>query len=121
MPDGPALVFAEKAGHRFGGAVVGPGDAAPEIRLARADEPPISIPKPAPPPLPRAEERRIARELIAPLIRPARAGSLGPMGQAVIPALARVDPDRVLEMLENRVLPQATNVLCQVALRSARG
>ena len=120
VPGGPALVFAEKAGHRFGGAVVGPGDAAPEIRLARADEPPISIPKPAPPPLSRSEERRMAQELIVPLIRPARAGSLGPMGQAVIPALARVDPDRVLEMLENRVLRQPTDVLRQVALGSSR-
>ncbi len=86
VPGGPALVFAEKPGYRFGGAVVGPADATVEIRLARADEPPVSIPKPAPPPLSRAEERRMARDLIAPLIGPARAGSLGPMGQAVVPA-----------------------------------
>ncbi len=86
----------------------------------RVEEPPISIPKPVPPPLPRAEERFLALELIAPLIDPARAGSLGQMGQAVVPALARVDPDRVLEMLENRVLPHAANVLQQVALRSSR-
>ena len=116
VPGGPALVFAEKAGYRFGGAVVSPGDGPVEIRLARPDEPPISIPKPVPPPLSRAEERSIALELIAPLINPARAGSLGQMGQAVVPALARVDPERVLEMLENRAVPQAANVLCQVAL-----
>ncbi len=116
VPGGPALVFAEKTGCRFGGAVVGPGDAQVEIRLARAEEPPISIPKPVPPSLSRAEERGIARELIAPLIDPARAGSLGPMGKDVVPALARLDPDRVLEMLENRVLPEAAAVLYQVAL-----
>ena len=116
VPSPSALVFAEKSGYRFGGAVVRPGDAPVEIRLARAEEPPISIPKPAPPPLARAEERAIARELIAPLIDPARSGSLGQLGQAVVPALARIDPDRVLEMLENRVLPQATDVLYQVAL-----
>jgi hypothetical protein len=116
VPSGSALVFAEKAGCRLGGAIVGPDDAPVEIRLARADEPPLSITKSVPPLLSRAEERSIARDLIAPLVDPARLGSLGPMGQAVVPALARVDPDRVLEMLENRVLPQATNVLYQVAL-----
>ena len=84
--------------------------------VARADEPPISIRKPVPPPLSRAEERSISLELIAPLVAPARAGSLGQMGQAVVPALGRVDPDRVLEMLENRVLPQATNGAHQVVL-----
>src|SRR5262249_23249245 len=79
-------------------------------------------PKPAPPPLSRAEERRIARELIAPVIGPGRAGSLGPMAQAVVPALARVDPDRVLEMLENRVLTQpAVEVLDQGALGQLEG
>jgi hypothetical protein len=111
-----ALVFAEKAGYRFGGAVVGPGDAPVEIRLARVEEPPIAIPKPVPPSLSRAEERSIALELIAPLIAPARAGSLGQMGQTVVPALARVAPDRVLEMLENRVLSSPATVLYQIAL-----
>ena len=48
VPGGPALVFAEKAGYRFGGAVVGPGDAPVEIRLARAEEPPLSIPQAGP-------------------------------------------------------------------------
>ncbi len=91
-----------------------------EIRLARIDEPPISIPKPVPPSLSRAEERSIAQELIAPLLVSARAGSLGQMGQAVVPALARVDPDRVLEMLENRVLSQATDALDQVGAGAAR-
>jgi hypothetical protein len=113
----PTLVFAEKAGYRFGGAVVRRGgDAQAEIRVARADEPPISIPKPVPPLVSRADERSIARELIAPLIDPARASSQGQLRQAFFPALARVDPDRVLEMLENRVLSQATGVLYQAAL-----
>jgi hypothetical protein len=116
VPGGAALLFAEKAGFRFGGAIVGPGDARVDIRLARVDEPPLSIPKPVPPPLPRAEERALARELLAPLIAAARAGSLGFAGRSVLPALARVDPDRVLEMLDNRTIDQGSNVLYQVAL-----
>ena len=39
---GPALVFAEAAGFRFGGAVVGPGPGPVEVRLAREGEPPIA-------------------------------------------------------------------------------
>jgi hypothetical protein len=113
---GSALVFAEKAGFRFGGAIVGPGDAPVQIRLARAEEPPLEIRKATPPPLSRGEERAMARELLAPLIEPSRSGSLGFFGQSVVPALARVDPDRVLEMLENRALPQAANLLHLVAL-----
>jgi hypothetical protein len=116
VPSGSALLFAEKAGYRFGGAIVGADDRPVELRLARLEEPPLSIPKPVPPPLSRAEERFAALELIAPLVDSARSGKLGQMGQAVVPALARVDPDRVLEMLENRVLPQAAGVLYQVAL-----
>ncbi len=117
VPGGPALVLAEKDGYRLDGAVVKPGDPTVQVRLARSDEPPIRIPKPAPPPLSRAEERRIARDLIAPVIGPARAGSLGQLGQNVVTAMARVDLERALEMLENRVLQsQGTAVLQQVAL-----
>ncbi len=112
----PALVFAEKAGYRFGGAVARDGATEVEVRLARNEEPPVSVPKSLPPPLSRAEERAIARELLAPLLDPEGAGSLGDLRQFVVPALARVDPGRVLEMLENRVLTQPESVLTEVEL-----
>ena len=114
VPGGPAFVFAEKAGFRFGGAIVGPAEEKVDIRLARVEEPPLSIPKPQPPPLSRAEERAMAREWIGPLVAEARAGSLGHIGQSVIPTLARVDPDRVLEMIENRVVTPSPDVLTAV-------
>ena len=113
---GSALVFAEAPEFRFGGAIVG-GEADPvEIRLARVTEPPIATLKSLPSPLPRAEERALARELLDPLLPLARSGSLGIANASVIPALARVAPARVLEMIENRVVADPSEALIQVAL-----
>jgi hypothetical protein len=117
VPGGTALVFAEKDGYRFGGAIVGARDASVDVRLARRDEPPSSIPKAQPPPLSRADERAMAREWLAPMVAAARAGSLGRLGPAVLPALARVDPDRVLLMIENRAVAPSPDVLHPVVLR----
>jgi len=116
VPSGEAFVFAAKAGFRFGGAIVRPEAGRVDVRLARMEEPPLSIPKSLPPLLTRAEERALGRELLAPLVVSARSGSLGFMGDSVVPALARVDPERVLAMLENRVLTQPASVLKHIAL-----
>src|SRR5207248_7324486 len=67
-------------------------------------------------PLPRPEERALARELLEPLLPMARSGSLGIAGAAVIPTLARVDPARVLDMIENRAIAEPSRTLIQVAL-----
>lgn len=114
---GPALVFAEKAGFRFGGAVVGP-DGTAEVRLARSGEPPASALKTLPSPLGRDAERAMARDLLAPMLTEARAGALGQLGSRVIPALARVDPDRVLAMIEERVVPPSTAIVPIALARS---
>ena len=116
VAEGTALVFAEKSGFRFGGAIAAAGAAGVEIHLARLEEPPLSTAKPSPPVLSRDQERAMARELLAPLVVAARGGTLGQLGASVIPALARVDPDRVLEMVENRVVPPSSGLLDQIAL-----
>jgi Carboxypeptidase regulatory-like domain len=116
VPSGEAFVFAEKAGFRFGGAIVRPGGEGIDVRIARVEEPPFSIPKSLPPLLTRAEERAMARELLAPLVVAARSGSLGFGGDSVVSVLAGVDPERVLAMMENRVLTQPASVLNQIAL-----
>jgi len=113
---GQALVFAEAAGFRFGGAVAGAADGAVEIRLAREGGPSAAILKPLPAPLGRAEERALARELLAPVLPQARAGALGHLGAGAIPALARIDPGRVLAMIEDRALQAPAAALQQVAL-----
>ncbi len=114
--DGPALVLAEANGFRPGGAVVGVGPGAVEIRLARATEPPIATLKTLPSPMSRAEERALARELLGPLLPMAQLGTLGAANVSIVPALARVDPARVLEMIENRAIGGGTQALIHVAL-----
>jgi hypothetical protein len=116
VAEGAALVFAEAPGFRFGGTIVGAGANAVEIRVARANEPPAAILKTLPPVLPRAEERALARELLEPLVSLALSGSMGYDGDSVIPAVARVDPARVVAMIENRVIAQQYNTLMQVVL-----
>lgn len=112
---GPALAFAEKDGFRFGGAIVGP-DGRAEVRLARPGEPPVAAIKALPPPLSRAEEKALARKLLEPLIPLANRGTLRTDGTSLFPVLARVDPDRVLAMIENRVLPDSRPALTQAIL-----
>ena len=113
--EGEALVFAEAPGFRFGGAVAGPATEGVEIRLGVEDEPPLSIPRALRSPLTRPEERALGRELLAPVLPQARAGSLGIEGRRVLPALARVDPSRVLSMIESRAVEPA-GLLAPVAL-----
>jgi hypothetical protein len=113
---GKALVFAEAPGFRFGGTINGGGAEPVEIRLAREREPPIVILKTLRSPLPRPDERALAGELLEPLLPLARSGSLGIASPSVIPALARVDPARVLDMIENRAIADPATTLIQVAL-----
>ena len=113
---GPALVFAEREGFRFGGAIVGEGPGPVEVRLARVGEPPIAALKTLPPSMTRAEERALGRELLAPVLADARSGSLENDAARVVPALARVDPERVLEMIEDRVVGQPAAALDAVVL-----
>lgn len=112
--EGPALVFAEKAGFRFGGAVVPPkGDA--EIRLARPGEVAVALPEAGPHALRRVGERAMARRLLEPLVGQARDDGGGP-GTQTYDVLARVDPERVLTMVENRVLTGLSGLTRQAAL-----
>jgi hypothetical protein len=87
-----------------------------EIRLTRVSEPPTATLKTLASPLPRAEERALARELLEPMLLLYRAGALGIAGPSVIPALARVDPARVLDMVENRTIADPSSSLIQVVL-----
>ncbi len=113
---GAALVCAEAAGFRFGGTIIGGGSAPVEIRLVRLDEPPVAMLKSLSPPLARAEERALATELLEPLLTGCAGGSLGIGGPVVILALARVNPARVVTMIENRTITDSTGALIQAAL-----
>ena len=113
---GKALVYAEAAGFRFGGIIVGPGADPVVIRLTQTGEPPNAILKTLASPLSRQEERALARELLEPLLPLAQSGTLSQAGASVIPALARVNPTRVLDMIENRAVDQPSLAFIQVVL-----
>jgi len=116
VSNGSALVSAEAPEFQFGGAIVGDGANPVEIHLARLDEPPIATLKTLPSPLSRAEERALARELLEPILPFAQQGRLGILNASVITALARVNPGRVLEMIENRAIRGSSLELMRAAL-----
>jgi hypothetical protein len=80
------------------------------------NEPPLAAVKMLASPLSRAEERALAKELLGPLLPLARSGELGIVGPGVVPALARIDPLQVIEMIENRAVGNVAGCLIQVAL-----
>ena len=113
---GEAPLFVAAGGFRFGGAVVGGAPGRVEVRLAREGEPPVAALKSLPPAMPRAEERALARDLIEPLVAQVRGGGMAGTDLAVYQALARIEPSRVLDMIEDRVIPGSAPVLIRAVL-----
>ena len=90
--DAPGFIFVRKAGYRFTGRRIGPGGEPVEIVVSKVDGPALPPLKPATPPLSRAEERAMARALIAPVwesFHPGEFEQPGPFAKA--PTLALVD------------------------------
>jgi len=115
--DSPAFLFARKAGHRFLGRRVGPSDQAVELVVPRLDEPPAARLKATPSPSSRAEEREIARDLLAPALRRALDGSAADFERReVFEIEALVDPDRVSTMIENQTLAADASLLASLVL-----
>ena len=113
---GAALVFADGAGipvrghdhrqwGRSRGDPPGPGERAADCDL---EDTPVSAHQ--------GRGAALARELLEPLLPLARSGSLGVVSSSVIPALARVDPAGVLDLIENRAVAGVSGTLIQVAL-----
>jgi hypothetical protein len=105
VADDAAFLFAEKPGRRFAGRVIHVGGGPVELVLDSSIEPPPTLRKAASWPIPRAEERAIARKLLEPAIAATREPELSYLRQQALLAMARVDPGRVLAMLEERVIP----------------
>jgi protocatechuate 3,4-dioxygenase beta subunit len=66
--EGPVLVFAEKAGYRFGFQPTDDGSKLVEVVLGRTSEPPAVAYHTLPPALPAEEEKALARRLILPCV-----------------------------------------------------
>ena len=99
----PTFVFARKVGYRFAGLAVAPESKEITLALHKLDEPPVHIRKTLPPLLPRDEELALARRVIDPYAELV----LKKGGEAekvrTLEALARIEPERVLELIEKKV------------------
>lgn len=115
VPGAPAFLFVSKEGYRFFGRRVDPADRTVELALRRLDEPPAAPLRPAALAVSRDEERAIARALIDEARKAPGSGEV--MGPQAIPEVtALVDPDRVVEMLENQVLVAESGLLTSLAI-----
>ena len=116
VPDAPAFLFVAKEGYRFVGRRVDPGDKSVEFALRRFDEPAVAPLRRADLPVSRDDERAVARALIAEA-RKAPGGSNDVPEWHEIPEItALVDPDRVVEMIENQVVLGWPHMLTAVAV-----
>lgn len=100
----PAFVFAQKAGFRFHGQLVGEGADPVAMTLTRADEKPAPM-RTRPPSLPHAEELVLARRTIEAYAE--KVLKDGDLNEKVwtVEALAGVEPDRVLAEAEKGKFP----------------
>jgi protocatechuate 3,4-dioxygenase beta subunit len=111
VAQGPALLFAEKPGYRFTGRLIGAGIEPVELVLDRSDEPPREVRKAVAWPMPRVDERALARKLLEPAFAAIQGRDPYNQRDAVLLAMARVDPERLLEMIENRVVAPLPHLL----------
>jgi hypothetical protein len=104
VDDGPAFVFARRAGFRFHGQLVAERAGSVTMALMRTDEKPTEI-RTRPSPLPHREELALARRVIdAYADRILKEGDLNDKVRT-LEALARVEPDRVLAEAEKGKYP----------------
>ncbi len=116
IPNAPAFIFVAKEGYHFQGRRVDPSDRSVDLTLRRLDEPPLVPLRPAAAPVSRDQERAIGRALIAEAKK--SPGSVRQMAQQrQIPEItAMLDPNRVIEMIENQVLTAAPGLLTALAI-----
>jgi hypothetical protein len=98
----PTFLFARKPGYRFAGLALLPESHDVTLAIHRVDEPPRLVRKVLPPPLPHQEELALARRLLDPYAE--RVLKQGGEAEKVrtLEALARIEPERVLELIQQK-------------------
>ncbi len=115
--DAPAFVLVRKDGYRFTGRRIGAGAGPVRIVVTKVDGPAPGPLKPAPPPVSRAEERAMARAVIAPVwkgFQPGVREMPGPYAKAA--NLALVDTARIVAMIEDQILAADQTIIVDLAL-----
>jgi hypothetical protein len=116
VPNAPAFLFVSKESYHFLGRRVDPSDRSLEFTLRRLDEPPATPLRPAAAPVSRDEERAIARALIAEAQKSPGGVRQVTMTERMQIPTALVDPNRVVEMIENQVLTAGPGLLTALAI-----
>ncbi len=110
-----------KPGYRFAGLAVGPETADVVLAIHKVDEPPRVVRKTLPPPLPREEDITLARRLLDSYAE--RVFKQGGEAEKVrtLEALARIEPERVLELIQQKKVFTAPFYNGMVGLQLAIG
>ncbi len=116
VPNAPAFLFVSKEGYHFLGRRVEPKDESVAFALRRLDEAPAAPLRSAASPVARNEERAIARALIAEAQKAPGGAHETPERMQIPEITALIDPDRVLEMIENQVLAAGPPLVSAMAL-----
>jgi hypothetical protein len=116
VPAAPALLFARKEGYRFVGRRVEPDDRPIEIAVRRVDEAPETPLRPAAAAVSRAEERAMARELMAEAQKAGGSVHDSPERREIPGLVALVDPERAIARIEDQVYRADTGLLTALAL-----
>jgi hypothetical protein len=104
-----SFLFVEADGFRFSGRVIDPGAGSITVALTRPDEPLAATMTTLPPTLSRDEMRAMARRVFLPPAERILKEGRGGFRWLVLTALARVDPARALEILENEAPPNGAD------------
>jgi hypothetical protein len=119
VASGPAFLFAEKQGFRFGGTLIGAGDQAVEMVLDRADQKPPRTRETLPWQTSRGEERALVRTLVEPVAVPSDLRQRIPNDfqlRKVLRPLAWVDPPRLLAVLASPAIVRDESILDATAI-----
>jgi len=117
--DGPAFLFAEKPGFRFGGTSVKAQNEAVDVVLDRVDQPPTTLLKTLPWLTSREEERALVRTLLEPIGVPSDLRQRIPNDfqlRRVLGPLAWVDPQRLLAVLASPAIVRDESILDATAI-----
>jgi RNA polymerase sigma factor (sigma-70 family) len=99
---GPGFLLVEKAGYRFQGQQTAPAADALDVMLPRSSEPAGKVLKTLPAVLGKKERQALAARVLEPLLKRALDGKDESLKTRSLEVLARIDPGRVLELIEKK-------------------
>jgi hypothetical protein len=98
----PTFLFVRKPGYRFAGLAIGSNSDDVTLAIHKVQEPPRLVRNTLPPPLSHEEDLALARRLLDPYVERALKQGGEPVKMRTLKALARVEPERVIELIQQK-------------------